>query len=391
MKFKISICKDYDPTKTKAYNNNKVAYGWHVHEKEWRKETLIKITTKEGISGNEYITDHKTKDNWKSTHALMFDFDNGKMTEETLKDLQKRWPYNSYIFSSQNHRRQKLPTNGGSKAEPAHDRLRALIPLKDAITTHEDHQALESYILSVINKDGDYIDKTFMHKHRYFAHGTDEVSSITTSKGPMDWKGDKQFKKFKKQLEKEQFEKSQQKDKRGRPKTITLVQNVFRTFWKVKTKDNGISVLKDLSSKTEILCPTCGNDKKRGTPGAINAVYDFNEHGTPFIYCSSCESRGSGVSGKGIYNPHPNDLFIQRCLDRGFLLFRDAEMGDLICGINKINPKSGDTKWGYRKMPNMQAALEVLAMHGVDKPPFFPHFTYELHFDVKERFSSSSE
>ena len=39
----------------------------------------------------------------------------------------------------------------------------------------------------------------------------------------------------------------------------------------------------------------------------------------------------------------------------------------------------------------MQASLEVLAMHGVDKPPFFPHFTYELHFDVKERFNFETQ
>ena len=135
-KFKISICKNYDPTKTKAYNNDKVAFGWEVKKCKWELEKLIYLTTREGISSNEYNSDHKTKDNWKATHALMFDFDNGKMTEGILKDMQVRWPYNSYIFSSQNHRREKVSTGNKKKTvEPAHDRLRALIPLKDPITT----------------------------------------------------------------------------------------------------------------------------------------------------------------------------------------------------------------------------------------------------------------
>jgi len=142
-------------------------------------------------------------------------------------------------------------------------------------------------------------------------------------------------------------------------------------------------VLSDLSIKTEILCPFCGDDKQRGNPGAINAVYDLNENGLPFIYCSSCESRGQGVSGKGIYNAHPSDIFIQNCLERGILVFRDAERGDLLYGLNKINPKTGATKWGYRKLPNMEAAKEILAMHGMDKPPFIPHFTFELQFELQ--------
>ena len=80
-----------------------------------------------------------------------------------------------------------MPTENKKKiVEPAHDRLRALIPLKDPITTDVDHQLLEAYLLETINKEVDYIDKTFMHKHRYFAHGTNEVSSMTNKNGFMD-------------------------------------------------------------------------------------------------------------------------------------------------------------------------------------------------------------
>jgi hypothetical protein len=379
MKFKVSICKNYDPTKTKAYNNNKVAYGWEVKEMPWNRNKLIKITTQCGISGNEFSTGHKTKGNWVATHVLMYDFDNGLMTVEMLQDLQKRWTYNSYVFSSQNHQRQKIAT-GGKKVEASHDRLRVLIPLDTPITSAEEHALVEQFLLDTINKDVEYIDKTFMHMHRYFAHGTEEVSSFIGSQGLLDWKMLPGLTDFKKKLDKKK--EKQSTETRGRKKKVVNINNTFRSYWVVKTKDDTKKALKDLTGKTEILCPVCGSDSNRGTPGAINAVFDLNEYGKPFIYCSSCESRGAGVSGKGIYNLHPEDRFISACLERGFVLFRDAEHGDLISGVQKVDPASGETSWGYRRMYSVLQAYEVLAMNGVAKPDFFPHFKFELRFDI---------
>ncbi len=384
MKFKVSVCKNYDPTKTKAYNNNKVAYGWELKELPWNRNKLVKITTQCGISGNEFLQGHKTKDNWKATHVLMYDFDDGSMTVDMLLEQQKRWKYNSYVFSSQNHQRQKI-ASGGKKVEAAHDRLRVLIPLDVPVDSSEDHALLEEFLLHTINKDAEYIDKTFMHKHRYFAHGTDEVSSFVGNKGHLDWKMLPELTTYKKEREKRLEKKS--KETRGRKKKVISLNNTFRLFWRVKTKDNGEVSLRDLKTKTEILCPTCGNDSNRGTPGAINAVFDLNEYGKPFIYCSSCESRGSGVSGKGIYNLHPEDRFIVSCMENDFILFRDAEHGDLVSGVQKINPATGERSWGYRKMYSVLQAYEVLAMNGVAKPDFFPHFNFDLRFDIHDTMS----
>ena len=109
--YKISTCSNYDYTKSKEYNNDKVAHGWAQKEFKWTEESVRSLLTLNGVSCNEYISDHKTSEAWQSTHHLMLDFDDGSMTKESLLDLQKKWPYDSYVFSSQNHNKPKMHNN----------------------------------------------------------------------------------------------------------------------------------------------------------------------------------------------------------------------------------------------------------------------------------------
>ena len=142
---KISICNDYDPKQTKDYNNSRVAHGWELREFEWNQQTVIKLTTEFGVSGNEYCDGHKTTESWIATHAIMLDFDDGEMTEEKLLALQQQWDFDSYVFSSQNHQRKKI--KNGEKV-PACDRLRVLIPLTEPIFGEFDRAAVEKWITS---------------------------------------------------------------------------------------------------------------------------------------------------------------------------------------------------------------------------------------------------
>ena len=140
---KISVCENYDSKQTKEYNNSRVANGWSLQEIDWDRQSVIQLTTEFGISGNEYSDGHRTIGSWVATHAIMLDFDDGKMTEKKLLALQQEWNFDSYVFSSQNHRRDKIKDN---KVEKACARLRVLIPLTEPISSEFDRALVEKWI-----------------------------------------------------------------------------------------------------------------------------------------------------------------------------------------------------------------------------------------------------
>jgi hypothetical protein len=174
---KISRCKNYSPDKEKDYNNSKVAWGWESVEVPWKKEKIVDLTTKYGISGNEFSDGHRVIGSWLGTSAIMLDFDDGKMTADQLLSKQSNWSFNSYAFSSQNHQKQK-----GS--EPACDRLRVLIPLDESIRTENERFQIERKIIN----DFPEVDPGFMGKARYFAHGSTVVSSFIDDRSFFKWR-----------------------------------------------------------------------------------------------------------------------------------------------------------------------------------------------------------
>ncbi len=145
---KISICSDYDSNQAKEYNNSRVARGWTLQEIPWEEEAIKALTIKNGISGNEFSDGQRTNNSWVGTHAIMLDFDSGEMTQEQLLADQENWQFDSYVFSSQNHQRDKIK---GDKVEPACDRLRVLIPLASPITSEYDRDAVEQYFINKYN------------------------------------------------------------------------------------------------------------------------------------------------------------------------------------------------------------------------------------------------
>jgi len=181
-KIKISVCSDYDCTKSKEYNNDKVAHGWATQELDWTAESVRKLTTLSGISCNEYSSNNRKSDDWVSSRHLMLDFDSG-ITAKSLLEMQKRWSFDSYIFSSQNHQKSKI--KNGEIGDPT-DRLRVLIPLAEPIKTEPERRAVEQVFVERYPQ----LDRSFMGRARYYAHGTTEVSSFRNSQGSLKWKSE---------------------------------------------------------------------------------------------------------------------------------------------------------------------------------------------------------
>ena len=173
--FQVSINPSYDPTLPKEANHTRVASGWEVVEVPWTFEAVHALVTESGISPAFFRDGRKTNDAWDGICSVMLDFDDGLLPEHDLISLQKGWEFDSYIFSSQNHQKAK---NG----KEACDRLRAFIPLSRCIYDLSELEVVKQYFLETIPG----IDASCFDQARYFAHGTDEVSSFECGRGYLD-------------------------------------------------------------------------------------------------------------------------------------------------------------------------------------------------------------
>ena len=356
---KISICKNYDPKQTKDYNNARVANGWELREFDWNKQTVIKLATEFGVSGNEYADGHKTAVSWVATHAIMLDFDKGIMTKEDLLEEQHGWQFDSYVYSSQNHQRQKVK-NG--KVEPPCDRLRVIIPLAEPITSEFDRQAVEQSFVERYNQNGqEVIDASFMGSARYFAHGTDEVSSFVTSKGAMNWRKIPNLY-------------ANPEKKRGRPSKAENLKLTFRIDDQVKDQHGQTATVQELEPDTPIYCPFCGDAPHRTNDGH-NAVVMLNDDELPFIFCSSCQSRQMGVSGKGVYNLHPDDAYWLKSEETEATVFIDT----LTSTYRSFCKEPGLEEPVIRQLTTLNHVEQFNKAHDLPNPVVYPRARLELH------------
>ena len=175
--FRVSICSGYDATRSKEENSYRVASGWEDHEIPWEEESIVRLATEAGISCNFYSSGKRRTENWQGFESVMLDFDDGATSELDLEIYQDVSPFNSYLFSSQNHMKEK----GGSPACP---RLRLLIPLDRPIYDPAELEKLKACFIDEIG----HIDTSCFDRTRYFAHGTTDVSRFVSGKGfyPVD-------------------------------------------------------------------------------------------------------------------------------------------------------------------------------------------------------------
>jgi len=356
---KISVCTKYDSKQIKDYNNSRVAQGWTLQVIAWEEDAIKTLTTEHGISGNEYSDGHKQNASWVGTHALMLDFDSGDMTKEPLLEEQQQWQFDSYVFSSQNHQRDKIKAG---KVEPACDRLRLLIPLASPISSEFDRDAVEQFFIGKYNSGGKKVlDASFMEKGRYFAHGTIEVSSFVSGRGAMDWQKIPGLYKGRGK-------------RRGRPSKAYTIRDTFRLDDQVKDANGVERAIRDVPADTAIYCPVCGDAPHRTNDGH-NAVVLENDDGLPFIFCSSCKARGMGVSGKGVYNLHPDDAFRRKSEEQEATVFIDT----LTSTYRSVCKEPGLDEPVIRQLTTLNHVEQFNKSKGLPNPEVYPRARLELH------------
>ena len=175
--FRISICTEYDASRSKEENSYRVASGWEVKETLWDEESIVRLVTESGISCNIYSSGKRRKESWQGIECIMLDFDDGAITIEDLEIYQDVSSFNSYLFSSQNH----MKVKGNSPACP---RLRLLIPLDRPIHGVAELEKLKACFVDELGQ----FDTSCFEIARYFAHGTTDISRFVSGKGfyPVD-------------------------------------------------------------------------------------------------------------------------------------------------------------------------------------------------------------
>ena len=175
LSFRVSVCKNYDASLPKDSNHARVSLGWEIQEVPWGEESVSRLVTESGISPSLLKDGRRSKDTWEGMESIMLDFDDGEMNVADLTSIQQTWEFDSYIFSSQNHQKEK----GGQEAC---DRLRAFIPLSRVIHDPDEVDVLKQYFLETVPG----IDASCFTLSQYFAHGTPDVSSFECGHGFLD-------------------------------------------------------------------------------------------------------------------------------------------------------------------------------------------------------------
>ena len=360
--YSISVCNNYDPTKDKIYNNSRVADGWYTTTYEWTEEKVQQLTIQNGISPNHYQSGERNNDNWQEATCVMLDFDDGKMTLDDLIKEQQLLEHDSYLFSSQNHQKDK---NGLMC-----DRLRLLIPLNESIKTSKELEAVKIYFIDKYPQ----VDRSFMGQARYFAHGTMAVSVFIGDKGAFRWKDIPNFEAY---LVKSECKHTRKWNK----KTKKLIKISDIVFDSSKAERKILNVIPEES----IYCPVCGMSEDRGGD-QHNATIMINENDLPFLFCQSCKSRPDENDGNdGVYNFDDVDALIYRYNLENKIVFIDEIKSAYYTGCHE----QGSDGFKLRDRGSKEHVIQFCKFHKIPVPDTYPRARFELIFNSDELFDFS--
>lgn len=160
----------------------------------------------------------------------------------------------------------------------------------------------------------------------------------------------------------------------------------FTLDTELKTIDGKIIKVRDVKGKIIIFCPFC-DPKERGNPDSHNASIELNPTGEPSIYCASCESRGNGISGSGVYTLDNNEAFLVQSKAMEVPVFRDILSDKYFIG--DTSKRTGVFEYHSIAKQNIPNALKSRDMAIPDKYPeveFDYDFANRIRYDMDKGF-----
>lgn len=264
-KIKVSLNKGFTPWNSsslstpearksfKSLLHRSVTKQWVEETLEWKQDVIEPLVTSQPILLGYFEGGHKTKENLRYNNGIMIDFDNGMATFNEVKAWQNKVKFNSILTTSLSH-------------NDEHHKLHLWLPFESGVELRmEDVYNNIWYFLNL--HFGDKVDKSTLDRERYFAPGLPaEIGGLVY--GIYD---------------KEFFNPYQIIGNDG-----TIINKWCDSdYVKVGKEERQLG---SLDIGTRIFCPVC-NYNKRGNPTMDNAVLlHKEEHLTPIIHCSSCNT-----------------------------------------------------------------------------------------------------
>ncbi|MBC8400932.1 MAG: hypothetical protein H8E14_05535 [Candidatus Marinimicrobia bacterium] len=144
-------------------------------------------------------------------------------------------------------------------------------------------------------------------------------------------------------------------------------------------------LVQDIKNKTRIHCPFC-DPAERHNPETHNAAV-YLKNGVPYIYCSSCESRGRGLGKKGVYQLKPNQAYELAVANQGVIVFRDIISDRYYLGeMSKAQERYGFNTIAKQNIPNALANRDIPIPDLYPEMEFFPDFASDKIVDLERGF-----
>jgi len=264
-------------------------YRFEMTEISWKKEELNRV-----FNGPYVISPHELKGGWRQkenylcTHFILVDYDDGTPIKTAIEKL-KQLPGSPAFY-----------INHSSNSSPELQKYHVVIPVDEPFEGVEEHDLLKEWLKNgFANTDRTVITDCT----RGIIRGSQTAGDTILGGGDF----------FKKAVVIDQAKKLRAE---AAAATVTIA-NKGRAFFvspdmfvQLNDEQGQWQSLGDLvkiaDQKPNILCPVCGHNKELRAKSADglthNAVVSKNDAGLPIVFCSSCQSRGHGSGGAGVYN-----------------------------------------------------------------------------------------
>jgi hypothetical protein len=310
-----------------------------------------------GYSPHELVGGHRLKANYLRTHFLLIDMDNGTPAQDFCKVLDQH-PYRPlyYIHFSAN-------------SQPQYNKYHIILPIDTPVDGYLQHELLTKWILQEF---GAYDPDLTVIKDcaRGVLRGNGAFPTLMGGLAPL----------------KTQLILDDQRKKLATQKALSVKSkldgNVFFVSFQEEVQLDGPTgpweVLGDLDpeDKPRILCPVCGHRSDLRSGDNHNAVFMLNAKGIPIVFCSSCQARGWGSGGAGVYNIKTDELqaFVED--KHHFKIFRDVR-------DNKFRIIRQDKQAGGRIISPItwEGIHNWYGEVGISAPTAFPNMDFVMAFD----------